>query len=293
MKIAIFGKSFQESFTIYMNDLVNKLLDNNIEILIFKQFYDFLNEQGVNVKEKVVVFNQPFTLSDHIDFVLSIGGDGTFLETVYYVRNNNIPILGINAGRLGYLANTSENEISEAIDLLLQNKYSIEERTLIQIDDKKNIFGDFSSALNEISIHRNDSSSLLTIHTYINNEFLNTYWADGLIIATPTGSTAYSLSAGGPIIVPNSENFVITPIAPHNLTVRPIVISDKNEIILKVESRSPRYLVTADYRSVTFDTGIELKIKKADYKVKLVKFKNQSYFNTLRNKLMWGADKRN
>ena len=222
--------------------------------------------------------------------MLSIGGDGTFLEAVSFVRNKNIPMLGINSGRLGFLANISSADIEFILDKIFDNEYFIENRALIKLETKDKLFKDFNYGLNDFTIHKNQSSSMITIHAYLNDDYLNSYWADGLIISTPTGSTAYSLSAGGPIVVPNSNNFIITPIAPHSLTVRPMIISDNNILTLKIESRSQNYLASLDYKSEFFNTDVEIKISKADFCIKLVKFKDQSFFETLRNKLMWGLD---
>jgi NAD+ kinase len=225
--------------------------------------------------------------------MLSIGGDGTFLETVSFVRDSTIPILGINTGRLGFLANVAKTEISEAIDSLARKKFTVEKRALLSVTKPENLFGEVNYGLNEITILKKDSSAMVTIHTYINGDYLNSYFADGLIVATPTGSTAYSLSCGGPLVMPGSQNFVITPIAPHNLNVRPLVISDNNIITLKVEGRSPNYLVSLDSRSETIDDSTELTLKKADFYIHLIKLENQHFFNTIRNKLLWGLDKRN
>jgi NAD+ kinase len=225
--------------------------------------------------------------------MFSIGGDGTFLETSSLVRNKNIPIVGINTGRLGFLSDIPSDKISEAIDNFFDKNFTIEKRTLLKLDTDNKLFSDFNFALNDVCIHKKDATSLITIHVYINNEYLNSYWADGLIVSTPTGSTAYSMSLGGPIVVPNSENFIITPIASHNLTVRPIVINNNNELRIKVEGRSENFLVSLDSKSMLVDSTVELTIKKAPFSVNVLKFKNNSFFTTLRNKLMWGIDKRN
>ena len=293
MNIAIYGKNFNKNFNEYIHQLFKKFHQHNVNIIIFKPFYDFLVEQ-VKFQPKINgVFTSDTDINKDIDFLFSIGGDGTFLETISFIRNSGIPIVGINSGRLGFLANISKEEISKAINDIFNDKYSFVERTLIKLETPNNLFGDFNYALNELTVLKKDTSSMITIHTYMNNEFLNTFWADGLIISTPTGSTAYSLSVGGPILIPGSENFLITPIAPHNLTVRPIVVPDKNKITIKVEGREKNYLASLDYRSEVFDSSIELQVMKADFKIKILNLHNHSYFNTLRNKLMWGVDKRN
>ena len=294
MKIAIFGKKFNEIFYHTAKRLFKRLSDDkDIEIIIYKPFYEFLT-QKVDIQIRIELF---FTyhndLTDDIDFVFSIGGDGTFLETVSFVRDSGIPIVGINSGRLGFLADIHKDEIINAIKAIQENRYSLEARTLISLETSNLMFKDFSYALNELSIHKKDTSSMITIHSYINDTFLNTYWADGIIISTPTGSTAYSLSVGGPIVVPNSQNFIITPIAPHNLTVRPIVVSDDNTLKFKVEGRSENFLASLDRNSEVFDSSIELIVKKANFKINVIKLQNNSFYNTLRNKLMWGLDIRN
>jgi NAD+ kinase len=225
--------------------------------------------------------------------MLSLGGDGTFLETLSFVRDSEIPVLGINTGRLGFLATVAKSEINDAVEALAEKRFSIEKRSLLSVSGPKGIFGEVNYGLNELTVLKKDTSSMITINAFINGDYLNSYFADGLIIATPTGSTAYSLSCGGPLIMPGSENFVITPIASHNLNVRPFVISDNNVITLKVEGRSPNYLVTLDSRSEVIESSTELTIKKADFYAHLIKLENQSFFTTMRNKLLWGLDKRN
>ena len=261
-------------------------------MLIYEPLYKFL-QQKVQIKGSVKTFNSFSDLNKETDCMLSIGGDGTFLETLTYIRNSGIPVLGINTGRLGFLANVAKTEISSAVDALVKKKFSVEKRALLSVTAPNNLFGEINYALNELTIFKKDSSSMITIHTYINGDYLNSYFADGLIIATPTGSTAYSLSCGGPLVMPSSQNFVITPIAPHNLNVRPLIISDDNEIKLKVEGRSSHYLASLDSRNEIIDSSIELTIKKADFYFHFIKLENQNFFNTIRNKLLWGLDKRN
>lgn len=293
MKIAIYGKEFKETFNEAIYKIFEKLNKNKAEIYVYKPFHTFIKENLFFHPQINGEYISTKNFPDDIDLFFSIGGDGTFLESVSYVKNKNIPIVGINSGRLGFLANISKNEISKAIDEIVANNYQIENRTLLQLTSNQKLFGKNNFALNELTVQKKDTSSMITIHVYMNNEYLNTYWADGLIVATPTGSTAYSLSAGGPIIVPGSGNFVITPIAPHNLTVRPIVLSDNNELKLIVEGRSDKFLAALDYRQESFDANCELIVKKAEFQVKMIKLKNGSFFNTIRNKLMWGVDKRN
>lgn len=293
MKIAVYGRSYDQKFHDVALKLFNRLIKENVSVSIYEPFRDFLNNDMHFSPEYDSVFSLHDQVSDDTDFLFSIGGDGTFLESVSFVRKKNIPIIGINTGKLGFLANISREEITRAIDSLFKKDYQIEERALIEIESNNDIFGGFPYALNDITVHKNDTASMITIHAYINDEYLNSYWADGLIIATPTGSTAYSLSAGGPIVVPDSKSFIITPLATHNLTVRPIVVSDDREITLKIDGRSLSYLAALDYKSEVFDCSVELKLRKADFSVKILRFNYQNYFATLRNKLMWGVDKRN
>ncbi len=292
MIIAIYGRATNDNTSEYIQQLFHKLNEYKTEIVVYEPFYNFLKQKLVLVGN-IKTFSAHTHLHGKVDVMLSLGGDGTFLETLAFVRDSEIPVLGINTGRLGFLANVAKTEINVAIEALMAKKFTTEKRALLSVTGPEGVFGLINYGLNELTVHKKDTSSMMTIHTYINGEFLNSYFADGLIIATPTGSTAYSLSCGGPLVMPGSENFVITPIAPHNLNVRPFVISDNNVITLKVEGRSPNYLVTLDSRSEIIDSNIELTIKKADFCAHLIKLENQSFFTTMRNKLLWGLDKRN
>ena len=292
MKIGIFGKNFDDLFNDSVNNLFFRLFSNNIDIYIFKPFQDFLIEKKGYTYEFAGNFDNYFNLQRDIDFLISIGGDGTFLEAITLIRDTNIPIVGFNSGRLGFLANISCNEIEHAIDNLLNGTYNTEERSILAMNSSNVIFDDFSYALNEFTIQKN-GPSLITIHVIINNEYLASYWADGLIIATPTGSTAYSMSVGGPIVAPQSQNFIITPIAAHNLNVRPLIIPDDSILKLSVEGRTKDYLVTLDTRSVSVDINTDILIRKATFSVKMIKLPRITFYSTLYNKLMWGADKRN
>jgi NAD+ kinase len=292
MKVAIFGKSFGEVFYDSCQQLFDYFRQEDIEVHVFKPFYDFLLGR---VKIKPIVagyFSQPRDLP-MVDMLFSIGGDGTFLEAVTFVRDSGIPIVGINSGRLGFLADISRDELPAAMKEIKDGFYKVKELSLLQLNVPGNVIGDFNFALNELAVHKRDSSSMITIHAYLNNEFLNSYWADGLIVSTPTGSTAYSLSVGGPIMHPASQGFIITPIAPHNLTVRPMVVPDNMELTLKIEGRGGKFLGSLDSRSVVIDDTTELKIRKSDFSINMVERTNQNFYATLRNKLMWGADKRN
>jgi NAD+ kinase len=265
----------------------------------FTRFKHFLQEkaevQFIPFQNHALNFNEIATaIQQHApDFAITLGGDGTFLDGMRYLYSQSIPILGINTGRLGFLTSFSLTESEQLLPGILQNDFFIEERTLIELTAPVNFFKDCNKALNEFTIQKTDSSSMITIHTYVNDELLNTYWADGLIVATPTGSTAYSLSCGGPIVMPESGNFIITPIAPHNLNVRPIVIPDEVTIKLKIESRSEHILIALDsYSQIVSDTT-EIILQKAPGKLQIIRPSSYTFFTTLRNKLMWGVDKRN
>jgi len=292
MKVAVFGRAFEKESKEYINEFFTVLKDLQFDVVVFKDFYDFLlNDVKLNIGI-LPVFKTHNDIKDDVRLIFSIGGDGTILETVTLVKDADIPIVGINTGRLGFLANIAKEEIKQALHAIHSNQYTIDERALLKIYSKSQIFNDFPFSLNEIAIQKKDST-MISVQVLINDDYLNTYWADGIIISTPTGSTAYSLSAGGPIIIPHSNNFIITPISAHNLTVRPIVIPDTCTIKIKVESRSNNSLVSLDHRSVKIDNTEDIIISKADYKIKLLKLNTTNYFATLRNKLMWGIDKRN
>ncbi len=292
MKVAIYARCTNDNVSEHIQFLFQKLNEYKTEIFVHETFYKFI-KQKLQISGLIKTFNSHSDLKGNVDYLLSLGGDGTFLETLSYVRDSNIPILGINTGRLGFLANVAKTEIGIAIETLNQKTFKLEQRALLAVAQPKNLFGEVNYGLNELTILKKDSSAMVTIHAYINDEYLNSYFADGLIIATPTGSTAYSLSCGGPLVMPGSQNFVITPIAPHNLNVRPLVISDNNKITLKVEGRSPHYLASLDSRTETIDSSIEITVQKADFYINLIKLENQNFFNTIRNKLLWGLDKRN
>ena len=292
MRIAIYGRPTNDNTSEYIQQLFYKLNEYKTEILIYEPFYQFI-KQKLELVGNIKTFSSHTDLSGRVETMLSLGGDGTFLETLSFVRDSEIPVLGLNTGRLGFLATVAKSEINDAVAALAEKRYSIEKRSLLSVSGPKGIFGEVNYGLNELTVLKKDTSSMITINAFINGDYLNSYFADGLIIATPTGSTAYSLSCGGPLIMPGSENFVITPIASHNLNVRPFVISDNNVITLKVEGRSPNYLVTLDSRSEIIESSTELTIKKADFYAHLIKLENQSFFTTMRNKLLWGLDKRN
>lgn len=289
MKFAIFGNTYQAKKSTHVERLLSILDRHRAEVYICREFYQFLTDDlKLQIRQAGVFEGNDF----EADMVLSIGGDGTFLKAASRVGSRNIPILGINTGRLGFLADVSPEEMEDTFNDIYSNNYRIEDRSVLQVSCKEQELKGYPFGLNEIAVLKRDSSSMISIHTAINGAYLTTYQADGLVIATPTGSTAYSLSIGGPVIVPHSNTIAITPVAPHSLNVRPIVINDDWEITLDVESRSHNFLIAIDGRSETCREGSRLAIRKADYQIKVVKRQNHIFFNTLRNKMMWGADGR-
>jgi NAD+ kinase len=292
MKIALFGKTFNAGFRPYITELFELLAANKVEISVFKPFYDFISCETGTEFPVAGFFRNTDDFDSGNDLVVSIGGDGTFLESIPFVIRYEIPIIGINSGRLGFLANISKENITEAFQAILSGDFSYEFRSLIHFRLPEGLFNGLNYALNDITIHKADSS-LITIDASINDEFLNRYWTDGLIISTPTGSTAYSLSVGGPVVVPGSENVIIAPISSHNLTVRPLIIPDSNTITLKVSSRSGVYCITADNRTMLVHGEQTFVVGKSNYRLKMLKLPKTSFYETLRNKLKWGEDVRN
>lgn len=293
MKIAVFGTAVSDDFVPVLQEFFQFLKSNNIEVQLFKPFYSFLIEELNTVPFYTSFFHSFVDFDENNDFIFSVGGDGTFLHSVLNIRNFNIPVVGVNSGRLGFLADISAEQISYALTTIFNHNYTVIERTMLQVEfvGQKNL--DFNYALNEMTVLKTDTSSMINISAFIDKELLNNYWADGLIIATSTGSTAYSLSVGGPILTPDSENFVITPLAPHNLAVRPLVVPDNSEVKLMVSGRGTHYLTSLDFRSVAVELSTIIKVKKANFKLKTLQLPDQAFFNTLRNKLMWGIDRRN
>ncbi len=292
MRIAFFGLQFYEKYLPTYQLMIDKLEKVNCQLLFNESFYKMASTK-VKFKSEVKVYSKPKDIVEQPDAFISVGGDGTFLDAITFVGDSGTPILGINMGRLGFLSSVSHLDAEKAIDSLINNKYISEKRALLTLHTDNNLFGEFNYALNEITIQKKDHLSMIVIHVYIDGLFLNSYWSDGLLISTPTGSTAYALSVGGPIVVPGSENFIISPIAPHNLTVRPIVIPNNSTIKLKVQGRSSSFLVGLDSRFETIDSSIELLVKRSDFNINLIQIGNRSFFDTIRDKLNWGLDIRN
>ena len=292
MNIAIYCKNFHEKDFDFFKLLFSELEKYQFNLCIYEPFYDFIKDR-IKLSSGISIFKKDEELKKNIDCLFGIGGDGTILETITVVKDSGIPILGINIGKLGFLSSVSKEQIKFAVDEIANKKYSLDQRSLIQLESQNNLFGELNYALNEFCIHKKDTPFMIRIQAFVDNGFLNTYWADGLIIATPTGSTGYSLSCGGPIITPDVESFIVTPIATHNLTVRPLVISDKKEIKLKFEEENKNIMIGLDSRYQIVKGPIELILKKADFKINLVQMENQNFFSTIRNKLMWGMDIRN
>jgi NAD+ kinase len=291
MKVALHGLALKTEYFLKVKSLFSVLAKFKFETFVTKQFEKQLSAFP-DLKSKFRVLENKAEMSQ-MDLMISIGGDGTLLDTVCQVGSLEIPILGLNTGRLGFLATVATDTIEEAINFLAEGNFQLESRTLISLDSSKSLFGRHSFALNEFTIHKRDTSSMITVHTYIDGKYLNSYWADGLIIATPTGSTGYSLSCGGPLISPEAKNFVITPVSPHNLNVRPIIVSDESEISFTIEGRSEKFLISLDSRSTSISSEVKLLVKKENFEAKLIKLPNYHFFDTLREKLNWGFDMRN
>jgi|SRR6218665_700813 len=294
MKVAIYGQYYQNSTEPIIRDIFVFFNQNNVEMVIEAEFLKMLYEKQL-VKKEYKTFTSHKELTSDFDLMLSIGGDGTILRAATLVRDSGIPILGINAGRLGFLASVQKDNIEEFLQFVLDKKYTISPRTLLSLSctPENQDLPEINFAMNEITVSRKDTTSMITIDTYLNDEFLNSYWADGLIIATPTGSTGYSMSCGGPILTPDVKSLVVTPIAPHNLTARPLVIPDETEIRLKVSGREEQYLVSLDSRIASIKNESVLTIKKTPFKINMLEITDETFLKTLRKKLLWGEDKRN
>lgn len=292
MRVAIYSRGLEQEHQEYLRSLINELAASSITPVFFQPFYEQVSPL-LTPGTSEEVFNSFYDLDESIECLISLGGDGTLLDTVTLVRAKSIPVLGINFGRLGFLASIGRNEISNVVKALESRTFVADKRTLIHLDSNIPLFGDVPYALNEFAIQKRDSSSMLKIHTYLNGEFLNTYWADGIIVATPTGSTGYSLSCNGPIVFPDSGSFVITPVAPHNLNIRPIVVPDNTIISFEVEGRTDHFICTLDSRKEIVDKRVQLAVKKEEFCISLVRLNENNFLQTLRNKLSWGLDTRN
>lgn len=294
MKVALYGQYYLVSTEPIIKDIFVFFNEKNVEMVIEATFLDMLYEKKI-IRKEYKTFSSYTELDSSFDMLISIGGDGTMLRAVTLVRNSGVPLLGINAGRLGFLANVQKENIAAFMQLVLDKKYTLSKRTLLSLSctPENETILDINFALNEVTVSRKDSTSMITIETYLNGEFLNSYWADGLIIATPTGTTGYSLSCGGPILTPNVKSLVITPIAPHNLNARPLVIADDTEIVLRVTGREDQYLVSLDSRITTVQNESVLTIKKTPFQINMIEIQEETFLKTLRNKLLWGEDRRN
>lgn len=292
MQIAVFGRTISPVFNESLKRLLEILHLHHVEITVYKPFLEYMRTE-LNFHSGNVTDFSKYNELKGVDFFFSIGGDGAFLEAVSMVRDSEIPMVGINSGRLGFLADIAQHEMESALESFFNGKYRLQKRSLIRLDNDLGLFRDFPYALNEFTVHKQDTSQMITVHVEVGSDFLNSYWGDGLIVSTPTGSTAYSLSVGGPIITPQAENFIIAPIASHNLAIRPVVIADNEVIKLWIEGRGGRYLASLDSRFSALESNNGMKLSKAGFSIHVVQFENQTFYGTLRNKLMWGVDKRN
>lgn len=292
MKAAIYSRVFDENQKGEIQLFFDELLRQKITPVIFQHFFEQIREV-IRLPENTRTFALSEDLTRDIEFIISLGGDGTLLDTVTLVREKNISIMGINFGRLGFLAGIGKEEIKVAVQAIAKRSFVVDKRTMIHLDADLPLFGNVPYGLNEFAVHKRDTAAMIKIHTYLNGEFLNTYWADGLIVATPTGSTGYSLSCGGPVVFPDSGSFVITPVAPHNLNVRPIIVPDDNVISFEVESRSENIICALDSRREIVGKNVSLAVRKESFKINLLRLGENSFLQTLQNKLTWGLDKRN
>jgi NAD+ kinase len=292
MKAAIYSRVLEEEQVSDVQLFFDELVKHNIEPIVFHSYYEQLRDV-IRLPEGTRTFSSSEHLTEEIEFIMSLGGDGTLLDTVTLVRDKPISIMGVNFGRLGFLASIGRNEVPAAMKAIAKRTYVEDKRTMIHVDADLPLFGNIPYALNEFSVHKRDTASMIKIHTYLNGEFLNTYWADGLIVATPTGSTGYSLSCGGPIVFPESVSFVITPVAPHNLNVRPIIVPDDNIISFEIESRSENIICALDSRREIVGKNVQLAVRKENFPMSLLRLSENNFLQTLHNKLTWGLDRRN
>lgn len=292
MRIGIYTRGIELNQLQDVQMLMDELASNRITPVIYRPFYEQIRDK-IRFPDTMEHFETFYDLDEQIECFISLGGDGTLLDTVTLVRDKKIPILGINFGRLGFLAGIGREEVTTAVASLINRTYVLDRRTLIHLDSDESLFGEIPYALNEFAIHKKDTSPMIKIHTYLNGAFLNTYWADGLIVATATGSTGYNLSCNGPVIFPDAEDFVITPVAPHNLNVRPIVVPNHNIISFEVEGRSDQFICVLDARKEVVSRQVQLAVKKESFSINLLRLNENNFLQTLRSKLSWGFDKRN
>jgi NAD+ kinase len=292
MNVAIYGRKVNKQSIVYFNEVLEALHTFGWNPVLEKELKDQLVTKG-GISEKIDEFASHADFKSGIDLTISLGGDGTFIKTVGFIRDSGVPIIGINTGRLGFLANISKDQIKIALDQFREKKFEYQKRSLLRIHTEENLFGEDNFALNEVTIQKRDTASMITVHASLDNKYLNSYWADGLIVSTPTGSTAYNLSCGGPIITPGCQVHILTPIAPHNLNVRPVVVPDHMPIKLSIEGRERRYLISLDGNSKNIRQGEEVLITKAEFMINVVKFEDNNFLDTIRNKMLWGIDKRN
>lgn len=292
MNVAIYGRKVNKQTIVYFNEILDALQAFGWNPVLEKELKEQLVAKG-GISDQIDEFSSHADFKSGIDLTLSLGGDGTFIKTVGFIRDSGVPIIGINTGRLGFLANISKDQIKVALDQFRDKKFEYQKRSLLRIQTEENLFGDDNFALNEVTIQKRDTASMITVHASLDNKYLNSYWADGLIVSTPTGSTAYSLSCGGPIITPGCQVHILTPIAPHNLNVRPVVVPDHMPIKLSIEGRERRYLISLDGNSKNIRQGEEVLISKAEFMINVVKFEDNNFLDTIRNKMLWGIDKRN
>jgi NAD+ kinase len=291
MRIAILGKPIEPTIAPHLQALFDDLGSRGAELIVGESFFASL-QQHIRLPSNVGILHRGDSLFG-TDFVLSIGGDGTLLDAVTYIGSLQIPILGINAGRLGFLATISPDRMVQAIDALFRGHFVLENRSLVHVDTDPDVFGNLNFGLNEFSILKRDTQSMIVVHTYIDGEYLNSYWADGLIVSTPTGSTGYSLSCGGPVMLPQTNNFIIAPVCPHNLNVRPLIVPDRSVISFEIEGRSNNFLLSLDSRSMPVDAGVQIAVRRETFDARLVKLNHVNFLSTLRSKLNWGLDRRN
>lgn len=293
MNVAIYSRFLKKEHITFVQLLLNALHQRKAKLFLYEDYYNSFDR-------RLELPTEPQFFTDHesfrrlgVDVVISLGGDGTILDLVTIIRDTGTPVMGINLGRLGFLAMIEKNRLDQAIDALYNDSFAVDQRSVLHLESAPQLFGDNNFALNDFTILKRDTSSMVIIHTYVNGEFLNSYWADGIIVATPTGSTGYSLSCGGPIIFPKSGNFIITPVAPHNLNVRPIVLSDTAVISFEVEGRAKNFLCTLDSRYETITTDFQLAVRRADFDINLIRFTDRNFLYMIREKLKWGIDSRN